>query len=82
MNVGGGEAVKVPKVGRWVLAHDPEQYAYENFGLAFNHLVSGAPFENTNIPKGYVYKPWTMAGLGEQAAAGKSLAKELAGDWS
>ena len=78
----GGEVVKVPKVGNWVLKHDPEQYAYENFGTAFNHLVSDAPFTNTNIPKGYVHKTWTMASLAEQTSAGKSLSRELQGDWS
>ena len=79
---GKGEAPRIPKVGNWILAHDPEQYAYENFGTAFNHLVSGAPFKNTNIPPGYVHVPWTMADLSKQAAAGKSLASSLSGDWS
>lgn len=43
--------------GNWVKRHDPEEYVYTNYGLAANHLLTGAPFKNTNIPPGYKYKP-------------------------
>ncbi|KAF4634247.1 hypothetical protein G7Y89_g3863 [Cudoniella acicularis] len=47
---------------RWIYQHDPEAYAYEKFGLAFNHVVSGgeAEFKNENFPKGHVFRPWTI----------------------
>jgi len=32
-----------------------------NWQACLNHLVSGSPFQNTNLPPGYTYKPWTMA---------------------
>lgn len=37
------------------------------------------PFENTNVPRGYVYKPWTIEELEVQRNKDKI---ELPGDWS
>ncbi|KIV96099.1 hypothetical protein PV10_00003 [Exophiala mesophila] len=55
---------------RWLWAHDPEQYAYENYGLAVQHLITGAPFKNTNVPPGYVYKAWNIDELLAKQEAG------------
>jgi len=50
-------------VGDWLILHDPEKYTYDNYYKAAEHLLTGAPFENTNIPPGYRYKPWTVREL-------------------
>jgi 2-polyprenyl-6-methoxyphenol hydroxylase-like FAD-dependent oxidoreductase len=68
-----------PEFGKWVWAHDPETYAFENYGKAFNHLANGAPFVNTNIPKGYSYKPWTLDDMMELVKEGRQV--ELEGNW-
>lgn len=70
----------VGKWGRWIWAHDPEQYAYDNYEKAKAHLVSGAPFENTNIPAGYKFKPWNIDELLAIGDSGKQIVFE--GDWS
>lgn len=68
------------KYGDWIWKHDAEQYAYENYGKALLHLVSGTPFQNTNVPVGLVYKPWTIDDLRAFDQEGKKI--ELQGDWS
>lgn len=50
-------------VGDWLILHDPEKYTHDNYHKAAEHLLTGAPFENTNIPPGYKYKPWTVREL-------------------
>ncbi|KAI1255663.1 hypothetical protein MGN70_002778 [Eutypa lata] len=66
--------------GKWIWAHDPEKYAYDNYGKALDHVRSGAPFQNTNIPPGYVHRPWSVDQVMADIEAGKPL--ELEGDWS
>ncbi|OJJ38125.1 hypothetical protein ASPWEDRAFT_56962 [Aspergillus wentii DTO 134E9] len=66
--------------GKWVKRHDPEEYVYSNYGRAANHLLTGAPFKNTNIPPGYQYKPWTVKELMDASDAGRPVVDE--GDWS
>ena len=68
------------QVGRWVIQHDPEQYVYDSWSKCVNHIVSGAPFQNTNIPPGYTYKPWTIDELLNAAADEREMVD--AGDWS
>ncbi len=68
------------EVGRWIWAHNPEKYAYDNYGRVFNHLLSGAPFQNTNVPPGYSYKPWSIDQLFAMIDAGEPL--KFDGDWS
>ncbi|KAJ8124993.1 hypothetical protein O1611_g8647 [Lasiodiplodia mahajangana] len=46
----------------WIWSHDPVQYAIDNYEQAQRHILGGAPFQNTNLPKGYTYEPWTVAG--------------------
>ena len=66
--------------GSWIWAHDAEKYAYENYGKAFRSILSGEPFENTNIPPGHVLEPWKIDELLELQKEGKTL--KLDGDWS
>lgn len=67
---------------RWIYQHNPEDYAYEKFGLAFNSLVSGAPFQNTNYPPGHKFKPWTIDEVKRDIGEGKNIEAFLDGDWS
>ncbi|KAL4898433.1 hypothetical protein BDV59DRAFT_197342 [Aspergillus ambiguus] len=67
-------------VGNWLLHHDPETYAYENYGKCAENLLRGAPFENTNSVPGYKYEPWTVRELLEASERGEPVQDE--GDWS
>jgi hypothetical protein len=67
-------------VGKWLVHHDPEHYAHENYGKCAEHLLSGAPFKNTNAVPGYKYKPWTVQELLGASESGKPVQDE--GDWS
>jgi len=60
--------------------HDSEDYAYENFGRCVNHILNNAEFQNTNIPPGYEYEPWTAQELLNLSAAGEQIVDR--GDWS
>ncbi|ORY63491.1 uncharacterized protein BCR38DRAFT_344406 [Pseudomassariella vexata] len=53
-------------VGPWIVRHDAEKYAFENFEQCAEHVKNGAPFENTNTPPGKKYEPWTVKGLQEE----------------
>ncbi len=68
------------EVGRWIWKHNPERYAYQNYGNALDYLMSGAPFQNTNIPPGYEYEPWTIDQLFAKIDGGKKV--KFGGDWS
>ncbi|TVY75172.1 FAD-dependent monooxygenase fsr3 [Fusarium oxysporum f. sp. cubense] len=46
--------------GWWIGSHDPEQYALDNFEAAASHITNKTPFENTNMPDDYQYKPWNI----------------------
>lgn len=63
----------------WIMRHNPEQYAYDNYGKVVNHLLKGAPFENTNLPPGYKYKPWTVKELMDASDRKQPIVDE--GDW-
>ncbi|KAI1748034.1 FAD/NAD(P)-binding domain-containing protein [Xylaria castorea] len=52
----------------WIWGHDPVQYALDNYEQAKRHILEGAPFRNTNLPQGYTYEPWTIAGEMEKEA--------------
>ena len=66
-------------IGRWLSKHDPEQYVYDNWEACKNHIVSGTPFKNSNLPPGYDYEPWTMEGLMMSQENGQLPVD--AGDW-
>lgn len=68
------------RLGSWVWKHDPEAYAYQKYGEAFNALANGAPLQSTNIPPGSKYHPWTVAELLGVSERGERLVLE--GDWS
>ena len=48
------------KQGRWVWGHNAEDYATNNYDAALASLIDGKPFENTNLPPGHTYQPWTL----------------------
>jgi 2-polyprenyl-6-methoxyphenol hydroxylase-like FAD-dependent oxidoreductase len=75
------EKVRV-RFPRWLFQHDPEAYVYEKYGQAFAHLVSGDKFQNTNLPPGHKFRPWTIEQIREDARNGESAADFLDGDWS
>lgn len=62
--------VRFPK---WLFQHDPEAYFYEKYGQAFAHLVSGAKFQNTNLPPGHKFRSWTIEETHEDVRNGKSV---------
>lgn len=66
-------------VGRWMLEHDPEQYAKENYRPALDHIRWGTPFQNSNVPRGLQYKPWTIDSLLDAQSRGEPTI--LDGDW-
>ena len=66
-------------VGRWLSSHDPEQYVYDNWQACSDHLLTGSAFQNTNLPPGYVYEPWTMEGM--MAASRNGVLPVDDGDW-
>jgi hypothetical protein len=66
--------------GKWIWIHDAEEYAYNNYGAALRHLLTGSAFQNTNIPPGYTYKPWSVDEMLEMQESGKPIV--LPGDWS
>ena len=67
-------------VGKWILEHDPEEYAVQNYDEALAHIMSGTPFRNTNTPPGLEYRPWTINGLLEAQRKGEPTV--LDGNWS
>ncbi|KAF2464735.1 FAD/NAD(P)-binding domain-containing protein [Lindgomyces ingoldianus] len=69
-----------PIPGAWLMDHDPEEYAEENFERGLAHLVDGEPFQNTNRPLKVEYRPWTIDGL--VGALDKGETTILDGDWS
>lgn len=48
------------KQGKWVWAHDPGRYATENYQQCLEHLQTGSPFVNTNLPPGHEFHMWSM----------------------
>lgn len=70
------------RMSRWIWSHNPVQYARENYAKAMAAVINGTAFENTNLPPGFVYKPWTIED--ELSREKKGLKTELydTGDWS
>ncbi|KAL4994166.1 hypothetical protein BDV10DRAFT_189304 [Aspergillus recurvatus] len=66
-------------VGNWLLMHDPEKYAYENYEKCKEFLLRGSLFTNTNAVPGYTYKPWTVKELLEASERGEGIVDE--GEW-
>ena len=68
------------KVDKWIVDHDPEEYAQEHYAAALAHVKDSATFRNSNTPPGLVYKPWTIDGLLEAKERGEPTI--LDADWS
>ncbi|KAF4872092.1 FAD-dependent monooxygenase fsr3 [Colletotrichum siamense] len=79
------EAAKNPRsiakfTGAWLLKHDPEVYAYENYEACAAHLLHGKDFKNSNTVPGFPFKLWTVQELLEKADRGESIDDDE-GDW-
>ncbi|KAJ3566544.1 hypothetical protein NPX13_g7092 [Xylaria arbuscula] len=70
------------RLGRWIWQHNPETYAQEQFAAALENLQIGAPFENTNLPKGHVYQDWDVEGELQKQDTGVLPDLLSNGDWS
>ena len=70
------------KIGRWVWNHNPEIYARENYQACLSSMTGGTPFKNTNIPPGYIYKPWNLDSETKRMMAGIKSNLKQNGDWS
>jgi len=68
------------KYGSWIWKHDPERYALENYEKVLRCLERGEEWVNTNIPPGYVPRPWSIDELIPLQEQGKPIVLE--GDWS
>ncbi|KAK3686530.1 hypothetical protein LTR37_019738 [Vermiconidia calcicola] len=78
-NSGGDAKRNVVHFGKWMVEHDPEEYALRNYQQALECLRSGLPFKNSNTPPGVEYRPWTIDGLLEAQEKGEPTV--LDGDW-
>lgn len=78
-NAKASQAKPVGLLGAWIWQHDPEQYAIENYSKALDNLVSESPFQNINMPVGYVYQPWTIDEVLKAMEMGEEIV--LDGDW-
>ncbi|KAF9631124.1 hypothetical protein BFW01_g1986 [Lasiodiplodia theobromae] len=65
--------------GKWLTGHKVEEYVYENYGKAVQHLLVGAPFRNTNSVPGFNFRSWTVRELLEASERGEVDTDE--GDW-
>jgi hypothetical protein len=65
--------------GNWLALHDPEKYAHDNFSACLGSLRNGKPFENTNLPPGHTYRPWTCEEVFAIERRNEKL--KLDGDW-
>lgn len=66
-------------VGKWLINHDPEKYAYDNYKDCACYLTTGTPFKNTNGVPGYTHALWTVQELLAASDRGEKLEDE--GDW-
>lgn len=63
----------------WLIEHDPEMYARENFAACAECLNKGEKFQNTNGVPGYKFQHWTVQSLTESSKDGLMPADE--GEW-
>ena len=78
-----GKATLMHKMaGPWIVEHDPEAYAMEQYADAAECVRTGQENEwkNTNYPSGVKYVPWTIDSLVE--AMDKGEPTFLDADWS
>ena len=67
---------------KWIWSHNPVEYAVKNYRSALESVEKGMPFENTNLPPGYKYEPWTIASETEKESMGQMTTLRNTGDWS
>lgn len=60
--------------------HSFSRYTIRNFGACADHLENGSSFTNTNFPPGYIYEPWDIKQLLQDAEEGKLISEQ--GDWT
>lgn len=74
-----------PKHPKWVWAHDPEKYVYENYDRCLSSMRKGIPMDEDetiepNYPPGYKYVPWSIDDIIADLEKGKPV--ELgSGNW-
>ena len=73
-----------PKHPKWVWAHDPEVYTYDNYEKNVDAMNKGIRFDESdvppNFPPGYRYEPWSIDDIMESMRKGKPV--DLGpGDW-
>ncbi|ETS77146.1 hypothetical protein PFICI_11020 [Pestalotiopsis fici W106-1] len=68
--------------GKWLWGHRSEEYAADNFARAAAHLISGVPFQNRNVPPGYVHEGWTLEDQIAREKQGIVVDLTKNGDWS
>ena len=73
-----------PKMPKWVFAHDPEVYAYENWEKNLEAMKAGIPHDESdvppNYPPGYKYEPWSIDDIMDKMQRGEQV--ELgSGNW-
>ncbi|RAK95030.1 FAD-dependent oxidoreductase [Aspergillus ibericus CBS 121593] len=66
-------------MAEWIWNHNPEEYAEENYNKVLDHLQLGTPFQDTNIPRGHIYRDWTIDEILCQQERGEEV--ELDGEW-
>ncbi|PYI08494.1 FAD/NAD(P)-binding domain-containing protein [Aspergillus sclerotiicarbonarius CBS 121057] len=66
-------------MAEWIWGHNPEEYAEENYYKVLDHLQRGTPFRDMNIPRGHVYRDWTISEISSQQERGEEI--ELDGEW-
>ncbi|KAL2884290.1 hypothetical protein SGCOL_000231 [Colletotrichum sp. CLE4] len=79
------EAAKNPRsipkfTGSWLLKHDPEQYAYDNYEACAESLLQGKEFKNMNTVPGFPFKLRTVQELLAKSDKGESIDDDE-GDW-
>ena len=77
--VAGNPNALKPRYGSWIWKHDPEQYAIESYEKVAGSLKTGQEWMNTNIPPGYVPRPWSIDELILLQEQGKPIVLE--GNW-
>ena len=73
-----------PRHPKWIWAHDPEPYTYENYAQNVDGMKKGIRFEDSgippNYPPGYRYEPWTVNSIMDRIREGAPV--DLGpGDW-
>ncbi|KZL63573.1 fad binding domain protein [Colletotrichum incanum] len=68
--------------GKWIWAHNHELYAKEKYAAARTAIEAATSFENSNLPPGHKWEPWTMAEELEKEASGVFFQDlKTNGDW-